>query len=245
MTDSPRAFQKETVSQMFPTLICAATAWEARPIAQALNLKETVSDSFFGKWGGRSILLVKTGMGEAALNKRLSDLPEKSVFSRVISTGFCGALKPELLTGDIVCDGDLDSLSEKIKKTGDALRLKAYLSSIAHTGEVLYSPKLKKSFAEKTGAAAVDMETAPLKSWAKKTNPDCEFISIRAVLDCLDDSLPADLPQSENFISFIWYFLSHPLSWASFGKLYFKQKKAAKALVQFLGHLLENSGDFK
>ncbi len=245
MTDSPRILEPKTVSQMFPILICAATVWEARPIAQALKLKETISGSFFGKFGGHSILLLKTGMGEEALKKRLAQLPEKSVFSRVISTGFCGALKPELSTGDIVCECPSESVSKEIKKIGDFLGLKVYLESIAHATEALHSPKLKKSFAEKTGALAVDMESVPLKSWVQKTNPHCEFLAMRAVLDCLDDSLPAHLPQNENLTSFIWYFISHPLSWVNFGSLYLKQKKASKALVEFLRKFLERSGDLK
>jgi purine-nucleoside phosphorylase len=245
MTDSARVDQQETISRMFPTLICVATSWEALPIVQALNLKAAVSDSFFGKFRGSSILLIKTGMGEAALKKKLSELPEKSVFSRVISTGFCGALKPELSTGDIVCESDSKSLSAEIKKTGDFLGLKVRLSQIAHAAEVLHSPKQKKSFAEKTGALAVDMETAPLKSWAKEKHFGCEFVSIRAVLDSLEDSLPPDPPRSENMASFIWYFLSHPMFWATFGRLYFKQKRASEVLVEFLRRFLDHSGDLK
>ncbi len=245
MSDFSRVSKKEETSRFFPTLICAATSWEAFPIAQALHLKAASSDSFFGKFGGRSILLIKTGMGEAALKKRLSQLPEGGVFSRVISTGFCGALKPELSTGDIICDGLPEVLSAKAEIIKNSLGLKVYFSPLAHAEEALYSPKLKKSFADKTGALVVDMESSPLKFWAKEKNPDCEFASIRVVLDSLEDSLPAQTPQNEKTLSFIWYFISQPRSWANFGKLYLKQRRASKILVDFLRRLLDDSGDLK
>ena len=224
-----------------PTLICAATSWEALPIVKALHLKAASAHSFFGKFGGRSILLLKTGIGEEALRKTLATLPHGVLFSRVISTGFCGALKRNVCSSDIICDLGTDNAAamEICRQIAAIQKKNVHFGSFAHSSIVLASPDLKKSLAESSGSLAVDMETAPLRAWAKETLPTVEIWGVRAVLDNLDDRLPQGLPQNENLLAHSFYALSRPGDWPLFLQIYLKQKKAARALAQFLSQLIE------
>jgi nucleoside phosphorylase len=229
------------VSGSSSILICAATSWEAIPIARALGLASQSDSSFIGNLKRNRILLLKTGIGEVALKQTLDALPRDRRFSRVISSGFCGALKSELRSGDIVCQiGSLGVLSERLaRQVATAQKKSVHFGTIAHSAEVLVSSALKKSLRESSGSLAVDMETAPLRDWAKEKFPEANFFGIRVVLDALEDRLPRGMPKNETLVAYIFYAFSHPMDWPAFAQIYFKQKKAARALAEFLNEFLE------
>ena len=77
----------KTMAPASTVLLCAATRWEAAPLAARLRDRATV---------------LQTGMGAARTAEALSRL--KGGFSFVLSTGFAGALQPGMETGDLVLD---------------------------------------------------------------------------------------------------------------------------------------------
>ena len=117
--------------------------------------------------GPRTVLLLETGVGIAAMEAALSWLLSGPTLdgvpfrpTTVVSAGFSGALVPGLGRGDLiladsVCDGD-----------GCATAVPAVLHSTHRRGRLLTvaslvgRPEEKRRLGERSGAVAVDMETA-------------------------------------------------------------------------------------
>ena len=118
----------------------------------------------------------------------------KILIGAVISTGFCGALDPELAVGDIVEATsvlDVDTSRQYASRT---------VSTNARRvcGVVLSSDRVAVTVEEKSklrtkvkGAAAIEMEAAAIAPWA--TARSIPFYCLRAVSDCAGDELPLDM----------------------------------------------------
>ena len=94
----------------------------------------------------------------------------------LILAGFAGALSGDLKVGDVVCDSDLANLPECVIR-----------GKIATSPTLLSTPAQKKTFFEKTGALAVDMEGDIVKA-AIKTTYD-PIIHLRVISDSATDEL--------------------------------------------------------
>jgi len=115
------------------------------------------------EWRGDRWLLIANGPGARAVESALENQIE---VSGIVSTGFCGGLDPALNVGDIV------------------------LNSIFSTDRVAVTAEEKKNLREKTGAAAVDMESAAIAKIAAKWG--VPFSCIRAISDSANDDMPLD-----------------------------------------------------
>jgi len=107
--------------------------------------------------------IVISGPGARAVEKALG---KKMDVEGIISTGFCGALDPALKVGDIVT------------------------SEIVCSDRVIVTVEEKRELRKKTGAAAVDMESAALSRIAGEWG--VPFRSIRAVSDTAEEDMPLD-----------------------------------------------------
>lgn len=129
------------------------------------------------KRGSDRWLLVANGPGALLVRKALE---RKVDVSRVISTGFCGALDPALQVGDIVVAG---------KQPGSP-------NSRFATGEILSADRVavtaaeKRSLRDKTGAVAVEMEASAVAQKAAEWG--VPFHCIRVVSDTAAEDLPLD-----------------------------------------------------
>jgi nucleoside phosphorylase len=131
------------------------------------------SAAFRKRAASRGVRVVHTGVGPHAARVALElavchELPE-----RVISSGFAGALRPELRVGDIVCD--------------------ARGARFASANAVLATAQAKREFRERTGADAVDMETDAIREVCGVAG--VPMTVLRAISDGVDDELglPPDL----------------------------------------------------
>ncbi len=107
--------------------------------------------------------MVANGPGREAVEQALESRVE---VSGIVSTGFCGALDPALGIGDIVEHGLV--CADRVAVTaGEKAELRA-----------------------KTGAAAVDMESAAVAEKAREWN--VPFRSVRAVSDLAAEDMPLD-----------------------------------------------------
>lgn len=113
--------------------------------------------------GPHRFVMLANGAGRGAVERALA---HKLNVKGIVSTGFCGALDPALKIGDIVEDGLL--CSDRVAVTAAE----------------------KAALRERTGAVAVDMESAAVKQKAAEWNVD--FRSIRAVSDLAAEDLPLD-----------------------------------------------------
>lgn len=212
------------------TLLCAATKWEAEPVARALGL-ERRTDAFFG---GGALGLVKTGAGAANVAKALSSLRACSVYS----VGLCGALQPGMSTGDIVFDvqGAPSDWPPRARELAESLDLKIHFGRIVHSPRVLATPADKAELGARLRAGAVDMETAAIRAWAEARGADC--FAIRAVLDGLNEAVPSEIPESETPAALVSYAVRHFASLPLLLATGLKSRKATSNLSRFLREFL-------
>lgn len=114
------------------------------------------------QFNGDHWLLIANGPGKECVNQALSKHVQ---VDGIISTGFCGALDPALKAGDIV--RELHSIDR-----------------------VAVTATEKRELRERTGAAAVDMESAAIAGKASAWG--VPFFAIRAVSDTAQEDMPLD-----------------------------------------------------
>lgn len=222
------------------TLLCAATKWEARPLAKTLGLEETIPGVFERKDG--NVALLQTGMGREKTAKALREWRAAAKgCGAVVSTGFCGALQPGMRTGDIVADlGGCDmALVQKARETAERLGLRIHFGKVAHNDAVLSSPARKKELGRTQRASAVDMETSAVRDWA--LGAGATALCLRVVLDGVDQSLPEALPEGEDFFSLLRYVFGNLGQAPLLVLVGYRQRLASASLCRFLGAYLEVS----
>jgi len=145
-------------------------AAEAREFAGLLRRVSTnpwpLPNVAFSRRSG-STLLVANGAGPRSVQRILHNLVQD--FDEVISTGFCGALDPNLRVGDIV---------------------EAQPTEIWSEDRIVVSAEEKQQLRERTGARIVDMEYAAVAAKAREWNIPCR--AVRVVSDSAQEDLPLD-----------------------------------------------------
>lgn len=134
-------------------------------------------------WQGDRWWMVANGPGPALV---LEALKEKQNVNGIISTGLCGALDPALRIGDVVVSPDAPIETRRSCVRGA-------VHSIEH---VAVTAAEKRTLRNQTGAIAVDMESAAIRSRAAEWN--LPFFCIRAVSDRAGDMLPLDFNRYRN-----------------------------------------------
>lgn len=218
------------LTQTRTTLLCAATKWEAEPLARALRLSRR-SESIFSNG---TLRLAKIGAGSSA-SAGLSALEPADL---VVSVGLCGALQPGMRTGDIVFDvqGAPGEWPPLARECAAELGLSIHFGRIIGSAEVVATKDAKTALGRQHRAAAVDMESEAVRSWARERG--AEAFALRAVLDSLDDAVPADMPEGEGAGALLRYAAGHwrqlPLLLATGGR----QRRAMTTLGGFLAAYL-------
>lgn len=214
-------------------LITAATRWEARPIAAALGLAPH-GPRFQGSRSGRTVLLIETGVGRERVERALAQIPSLPANALVISAGLAGALQPGLRTGELV--GDVRGADiELVQAARAAAENKISFGPILHGDKVL-SPREKAALGQTHRAIAVDMESAIVREWAAKRGG--AFLALRAILDELGGWVPAD-DLEEGALGSVRYAARNWRALPTLVGLYFRQRRAMKALGPFLAGFLE------
>jgi adenosylhomocysteine nucleosidase len=130
-------------------------------------------------------ILVANGPGpslaSAAVNDRLREqgLERQRRVEGIVSTGFCGALDPGLGVGDIVVSSD-GVASPRSFVRGEILSLDRVAVTAAE----------KRDLRERTGAIAIEMESAAVEAKAREWG--VPFRCIKAVSDTAAEDLPLD-----------------------------------------------------
>jgi adenosylhomocysteine nucleosidase len=133
-----------------------------------------------GQW-----ILVANGPGPklagAAVNDRLREqgFEKQRRVEGIVSTGFCGALDPGLNVGDIVVSGD-GVASPRSFVRGEILSLDRVAVTAAE----------KRDLRERTGAIAIEMESAAVAAKAREWG--VPFRCIKAVSDTAAEDMPLD-----------------------------------------------------
>ncbi|MDE1977183.1 MAG: hypothetical protein KGI84_07995 [Elusimicrobia bacterium] len=237
MTESPAS---RDTARLRPArvLLCAATRWEADPLAKRLGLNAETEGLSLGRAGKTPVELLKTGMGADNAARALAALPASRNFSCVLSVGLAGSLQAQAQPGDLVADfseGN-DSLKEAVRaaaqKAGAVLRFGA----IADSPASVLAPAAKKALGEKTGAMAVDMETAAVRRWAKARGLSAP--ALRVILDGMDDEIPMETPAGEDAASLIKFAAAHAGELGRLWSIGRRQRRGMAVLAQVLEEFL-------
>jgi adenosylhomocysteine nucleosidase len=160
---------------------------------------------FRARLGATQLAAVATGLGI----RRASDAARLAIEAfpaadLVIATGVAGALNGDLESGEVVLADRLildgkgpeavsQSLSvapadlERFKAALKRARLKFTIGTVLTTTEILADGAAKRAASARTGAIAVDMESAAVAAEANRRG--LRFTCIRAVLDAVDETI--------------------------------------------------------
>jgi adenosylhomocysteine nucleosidase len=209
---------------------------------------------FKGRIGNEDLFLVATGIGVAqareSARRALRTLGRPRL---VISTGVAGALAPDLKAGDIVIANRLlleespDSACAEVARLSPGIEqaLSDTLSRMALTvvsgplltaGWLLAGAAAKRAAFGRSGAIAVDMESAALA--AEVAGAGIPFVCVRAVMDEADDEIPgAQLPDATGHIpplkAAAW-FIMNPAAWGAIPATIRKLNRATAAIASAL-----------
>ena len=232
-------------------LYVAAEAMELEPLADLLTgvrkLKWPVDYAVEGIWESRRILLAANGAGpklaadvvEIAIRAGMVAELSSSRLEAVISTGFCGALDPDLRLSQIVVANEI--FTPQAGERFECAKMTAPAEFVS--GPVLSQNRVANDAGEKkelfrTGAIAVDMEAAGVAARTKRAG--LPFCCIKVVTDTANESFDLDLNNMrspEGRIvrgKIIVHALSHPKLVPALLRLKRRAGDAARNLGEFL-----------
>jgi adenosylhomocysteine nucleosidase len=140
--------------------------------------------------GGRRWFLVANGAGPALAAAALETARERERIDAIVSTGYCGALDPELRLGAVVVGTRILSGSLEFPAATPLDAGAAHHGAVACEDRVIQTAEQKRALREQTGAAAVDMESHALA--AEAALMDAPFYCVRAVTDTATEDLRFD-----------------------------------------------------
>ncbi|MGI8959352.1 MAG: hypothetical protein ACR2IV_06270 [Bryobacteraceae bacterium] len=185
-------------------LYVASDAMELEPFAALLTgvrkLKWPLDYAFEGVWEGRRVMLVANGAGprlaaqavEIAIRAVTGAELSSSKLEAVVSTGFCGALDPNLRECQIVVATELLDLDANA--TFDCGIVDAdtpFISGLLLSHDRVANYADEKQQLRDRGGLAIDMEAGGIAARAKRAG--LPFYSIKVVSDRADESFPLDI----------------------------------------------------
>jgi len=193
-------------------IVFHAFARELAPLRKRIAGRQKISErgwrGFRGQLGEKedvAILAIATGIGMSrareVATRAIAAYPNPDL---VISAGVAGALSQGLEPGDLIvadrlmigrddhsADRFIEISAVRVKQIERALEracVRYSRGAIITAGAVLASSALKQAAKERSGAIAVDMESAAIgEAIAPLGAP---FVCIRAILDSVEDELP-------------------------------------------------------
>ncbi|HUG36364.1 MAG TPA: hypothetical protein VML54_05405 [Candidatus Limnocylindrales bacterium] len=178
-------------------LILTAVELEAATLARRLELPRLASFPFRA-FGRGSLRLAPVGLRAAFLKERWPALAGGLPDALVVSAGVCGGLDPRLRVGDLVVpDCVLGPGGERFDLEDAPARATILAASAGHGGCLATSPEMaataeaKAALRTRTGAVAVDMESAAILGAARAAA--WPALVVRGVSDGAGESLPPEL----------------------------------------------------
>ena len=151
-----------------------------------------------GLLDGRPVLIAESGVGRAAAAQATEDIIKIHHPQWIVSTGFAGALVPELQCGHVLmADSLVDSHHQPLEVGFRMAPESIEAMPSLHVGRLLTVDELvrrrdeKGSLAAEFAAVACDMETIAVAQVCCRRQ--MRFLSVRIISDGLDDQLPPEV----------------------------------------------------
>jgi len=242
--------------------ILGAVSEEIAGIKREINISDRVgldkSEAWFGKWQGKNIVLVRTGVGRKRAQNATQQVIDKFNPEVIISMGYAGALTEGLNVGDLfvastILSPESDSTSfemdgpknfkwlELAQKTPPPENVKLKIGRLITVDMVVHTPKAKKELGSRFRAEAVEMETLEIALLARVNQ--IAFISIRGISDAVNHELIdcSSFLGSDGELSKLragWYVLTHPKSLKNAFSLRSNTQIATQNLTNFICRLI-------
>ncbi|MFL6518676.1 MAG: hypothetical protein ACJ8NS_00490 [Chthoniobacterales bacterium] len=179
-----------------------------------LSSREGV-ESLRGRLHGKLVAVIHTGVGKMICRQRMEIMLRREKFEWLISSGFAGALEPELRVGHLLVAENYSSPkllnTYQNELTADGI----FLGKLATVPRMIESMSQRETLNKRTGAAAVDMETETIAEICHAH--DVPMLSLRAISDTSVEPFPApahvlfDLAkQKTDFVRLGSYLITHP-----------------------------------
>ena len=242
--------------------ILGAVSEEIAGIKREINISDRVrldkSEAWFGKYQGRNIVLVRTGVGRKRAQNATQQVIDKFNPEVIISMGYAGALTEGLNVGDLfvastILSPESDSTSfemddpknlkwlELANKTPPPENVKLKIGRLITVDMVVHTPKAKKELGSRFRAEAVEMETLEIALLARVNK--IPFLSIRVISDAVNHELIdcSSFLDSDGELSKLragWYVLTHPKSLKNAFSLRSNTQIATQNLTDFISRLI-------
>jgi len=167
-----------------------------------------------GAWGRLPLLLVRTGVGAAAMVRTLSRALEHGYPGLCLLLGYGGAILQELRPGDLVIATDLiDFQQDRVFKVAPEMVARAArilaqtdlpgrLGSLVSLPQAALNPGDKAAAGARPGVLALDLESAAFAEVCRAAA--LPFLVVRAILDPLNLPLPQPTDGSKTRIKVFW-----------------------------------------
>jgi adenosylhomocysteine nucleosidase len=225
-------------------LIVAAEAQELAPLALALGATERPDVPVRWGWGGllkgHPVVLAANGAGRENAARAVREVCDRWAVRGIVSTGWCGALEPELRIGDIVIADRVLSLKPAAEFPVNApvsagTSTRGGLVTVDHFVGAAEEKRALRS----EGAIAVDMEAAGVAAEARER--ELPLFCVRVVSDRAERSFEVDFNRARRSdggfsggrIAAMAGF--KPSRWRELVGFWQDTRLAAKGLAGFLG----------
>ncbi len=200
-------------------------------------------ESIHGQVHGRSVAVFHTGVGQKSCRARIEKVLRQQQFKYLISTGFAGALDPELRVGDLLLSENFSSPELLRSPHLDFKNDRLFVGKLATVPAVIDSKSDRERWAAESGAAAVDMETEFVA--AACATHGIPLLSLRAISDTPGEPFPAppgvlfDLEkQKTNFGRLALHLVTHPAALTRLNAFRRRIALARQSLTSALDQLL-------
>ena len=194
-------------------------------------------------------MMLLSGMGANRARLAAQDLLENGA-TALVSWGFAGGLLPGLPAGSLILPEKVIAADQIVYPVDSAWhkrlcrRVQGYIDlnegPLAESPAMLASCAEKKKFFSRTGAIAVDMESASMALFAKKAG--VSFMAIRAITDPVEMVIPRSVQNSVDELGRVWLskfikgVIKHPMDLPLLDRLArnYRAARASLAKVVFL-----------
>ena len=239
--------------------IFGAVKEEIAGIKGAMNISDRVrlgkTDAWPGRWGQQNIVLIRSGVGKQRAEDSALQVIDRFQPKALISTGYAGAVQPELNVGDLmIADSIREANAEEDRKYFpdpnwlDRARsvvspdgVKKVVGGLLTVSNVIHDPAIKRELGRNYSVQAVEMETSAIARVAE--DKSLPWLSVRVISDSIDQELldSSSFLGSDGEVSTLkagWYVLTHPGSLKSALSLRTQTQFATQTITKFLSDLL-------
>lgn len=200
-----------------------------------------------GHLGALEVVLVRSGMGKAAMAKAMNFLCNYYPITSILAVGYAGGTRPQLHLGDAVIPELLvdaetreswpitGSLAELATQVCEERQIRMHRGTSVCVANTIESPHEKAYLGTQFEASSIEMEGSALAHIAKERS--IPFTMVRAIVDPLDVALPHfPTPIVARGVVrpglMIWHLLRNPRQIFKLPKLHYAATRARDTITE-------------